>query len=239
LRILDLARDPDRSLTYQMIQCFNLGSRAFAKIYRRDPWVETASLLSTLDRPALSESERKRLRAWAARDGRSMVIVTNRPSNSPSIAIHTPEAEIGVEAAGMGGIPFVAAGGLAWAAEHAGLAPGSYLKPSPVHMLAGMLCALGSDAETAIRAAVELAEGGPDAAWDSLRGSKVEVFEDAPKGIRSARRAADLLLRAGVEIDLRLTGITESPAKAAALEAEGASVFPSLSMALERVIRDA
>jgi hypothetical protein len=67
----------------------------------------------------------------------------------------------------------------------------------------------------------------------------VEVFEDAPKGIRSARRAADLLLRAGVEIDLRLTGITESPAKAAALEAEGASVFPSLSMALERVIRDA
>ncbi|HET7010118.1 MAG TPA: hypothetical protein VFI11_05035, partial [Anaerolineales bacterium] len=222
-RLLSQPRDVESSITFQLVQEFNLGSDLYAEVYGRPGAMGTVSLLATRDRPTLDEGERGRLRQWSRRPGHHMSIVTNRPSRSSASILNTPEAEIGVRAAGMEGFPSISSGALAEAAGLRGLEPQAFLKPNPIHMLAGLRAALGEQAEDAIRAAHALVTNGVvDASWNSLAGAQVSVFEDAPKGMRSARAAAEALSRCGVHIKARLLGVTASPVKAAALEAEGA-----------------
>lgn len=236
-RILGQARDPDRSITFQLIQEFNLGSVAYAQAYHRPGWLETESMLAQRDRPSLAPEERAGVREWSDQPNHHVAIVTNRPSRSRAHTLNTPEAEIGIRASDMEGFPVVSAGALAWRAEQEGLDAQALLKPSPVHMLAGLRLAVETDVDGAISAAYTLASGArADDRWGELDGARVAVFEDAPKGLRSARAAAAALTRVGIHIRLDLYGISPSPAKANALQAEGARLFPSLSLALKEAI---
>jgi hypothetical protein len=238
-RILGQARDPDRSITFQLIQEFNLGSAAYAQAYHRPGWLETEGMLAARDRPSLSPEERTAVRQWSVRPNHHVAIVTNRPSQSPAHTLNTPEAEIGVRAADMMGFPVVSAGALAWRAEQEGLEAQSFLKPSPVHMLAGLRLAVEGDVDGAIAAAHALIAGShADARWRELDGARVAVFEDAPKGMRSAQAAAAALTRTGTNVHLDLYGISPSPTKGKALQAEGARLFPNLSLALKEAIGD-
>ena len=239
-RILIQARDTERSLTFHLIQELNLGSVLYAEHYRRPGGLASPGMLATRDLPTLSAAEHRRLEEWLGGPDRHAAIVTNRPSRSPGAMFNTPEAEIGIHAAGMDGIAFVASGALGWFAERHGLAPQTYLKPSPVHLLAGLRLALDHDLEGALAAAHARILNGPvDALWRGLDGAAVSVFEDAAKGVRSALAAKEVLAAGGVRLDLALYGITRSPAKARVLEDLGARVFDTLSPALEEAISNA
>jgi hypothetical protein len=151
---------------------------------------------------------------------------------------NTPEAEIGVRAAGFEGLPRVAAGDLGWQATAMGLDVQTFLKPSPVHVLAGLRRAMGSDGVQAVEMAIRLTHGGGvvEPAWRALDGARLALFEDAPKGHTSARRAVEILRQQGVTVDLGQYGIATSPDKVASLAAVGARVFPHVRPALDEAL---
>jgi len=237
--LLRRARDPERSLTFHLIQEFNLGSELFREVYRRPGGLNTPGMLATQDRPTLPTEVVRRLDTWRRGADRHVAVITNRPSRSQGTMFNTPEAEIGVRVAGVEGWPFVASGALGWFAERHGLPPQAYLKPSPVHVLAGMRLAVDGDVESALAAAHDLVtDRAAVVLWNDLEGARVGVFEDAAKGMRGARAARDVLASAGVPIELELYGIARSPEKSRALEAVGARVFDSIRPALREALTD-
>jgi hypothetical protein len=229
------------SLTFRLIQAFNLGSRRFEEVYGEAPGWDSPSFLETLDEPTLTEAERSSLHRTLTQDGGRAVIVTNRPSAAPRRRLEdaadmyrAPEAEIGTRVAGFADLPRITSGDLAPLAKEAGLEFEAYLKPSPVHVLAGLRRVLGDDVDRAVEAGVRLSVGGKmDLAWRSLDGSRMILFEDAPKGHTSARSAAALLRRSGLSVRLEAYGIATSPAKMSALRACGARVVPHVRIALD------
>ena len=236
LSTLEASRSLNESLTFWLLQLFNLGSRRFEAVYGLPPGLETPSYLETYDRPTLNPAETDALTAWITRGDRGAAIVTNRPSTSPMGVFNSPEAEIGVQVSWFGHLPVVAAGDLGWRATSRGLDPQAFLKPSPVHMLAGLLRAMGQDSGS-VETAIRLAHLGEfDAVWKELRDARVWLFEDAPKGHTAARLAAQLLAGHGIRLDLTLFGIGTGSERARALEAAGACVVPDLGTALDAAI---
>jgi phosphoglycolate phosphatase-like HAD superfamily hydrolase len=232
------ARSLGDSLTFRLVQLFNLGSRRFEDLYGESAGLESPSFLEEYDLPTLTDEERVSLLRELGQHDRSAAIVTNRPSLSPTGVFNTPEAEIGVLAAGLDGLPRVASGDLGWQATALGLDVQSFLKPSPVHMLAGLRRAAGDEGLQAVQRAIRLAHGGVemDPAWRDLHDTRLVLFEDAPKGHISARRAAEILRRNGVSIDLAQYGIATSPEKMDALAAIGAQVVPHVRTALDEAL---
>jgi hypothetical protein len=231
------ARDLETSLTFWLVQLFNLGSVRFEQIYGVPAGVEAVSYLEEFDRPTLTRDEQERLKTALAGPDRASCIVTNRPSSPPGGFLNTPEAEIGIRVAGLEWMPMIASGDLGRAALSRGLEPQSFLKPSPVHMLAGLRRAMGDAAAPSVETAVELRDSqAAAAAWGRLDGATVALFEDAPKGHTSARAAMAILARHGIRARLNSFGIASGPAKAEALSAAGARVHAHLRNALDEAL---
>src|SRR3990172_9396660 len=77
------ARSLEDSLTFRLVQMYNLGSRRFEEIYGEAAGMESPSFLEMYDLPTLNDSERASLLRKLEQAGRSAAIVTNRPSSSP------------------------------------------------------------------------------------------------------------------------------------------------------------
>jgi len=261
--LLANARSLGDSLTFRLVQLFNLGGRRFEELYGEAAGLDSPSFLEEYDRPTLTEDERASLLRQLGQSGRTAAIVTNRPSSSPlrlrsrrpgapkrvhrpgvlpggqaGGVFNTPEAEIGVHAAGFDGLPRIASGDLGWQAEALGLDVQAFLKPSPVHVLAGLRTAAGDEGLQAVQKAIRLAQGGGgmDPTWSAFDGARLVLFEDAPKGHMSARRAAEILRLNGVSVDLAPYGISTSPEKIEALAGVGARVFPHVGFALDEAL---
>lgn len=234
--ILRKARQIDGSLTHRLFQELVLGSRDFALTYALPPLMDTASYLREYDLPTLPAHTQVRLVKWLQEDDHWASIFTSRPSRPVGDLFCTPEAEIGVKSVGLENLPVVGLGGLSWLSVHRDCDPDSFLKPSPVHALAALRVALSGDLQEALEAAAALVlDGRVDSAWNDLSGAEIYAFEDTAGGMQSARAARELLDRHGVEAELSLFGITDSEAKRQALEAMGAAVVSSLSVALDRL----
>jgi len=222
------ARDLKGSLTHQLIQEFNLGSARFAALYGLPPCLDTPSRLETEDRPALDDAGRRGLRGWLARTGHGAAVFTNRPSLPPDASFGVPEAEMGLQSAGLPELPVIGMGPLSWLSDKRGEGLQAFLKPSPVHALAALRLAAGDPVERAVDAAARLVLDGDSHGWEVLDGARVWVFEDSARGMLSAIDAAGRLQAAGFEVHLTPIGVTDSPEKAEALSDLGARVVPML-----------
>ena len=220
-------------LTFRLVQELNLGSQAFEASSGIPAALGCESRLATHDRPALAAAGQAALRAWLREPGRRAAVMTNRPSRPPAGYLSTPEAELGLRAAGFPDLPVAAMGGMGWLAHQRGFDEQALLKPSPAHALAALRLALGEPLEAALEAAAALGlDGRDDGGWGALDRSRIVVFEDAAKGLTSAVRAAALLERCGVRAALDLRGVASDPAKTAALRRAGGRVFADLPAAL-------
>ena len=229
-------RSIHRSRVHRVIQEFNLGSARFEELYGLRPSHMTESSRLGRDRPRLRESDRNLLKGWADGIGLRAVIFTNRPSHPPEGAFDTPEAELGVEASGLAGMPILGGGGLAWLSQQRGLGSGALLKPSEVHALAALRLALGDTLQASLETAAELAlDGKMDEGWAPLANAHVHVFEDSVRGLISALQAVEVLRSRGVFLQVSLYGVSESVPKRAALAAAGAELFDDIQSALARV----
>lgn len=230
--LLRQAHDIHNSITCRIIQELNLGSQTFHEAYGMPGWLDVESYLRVYDRPALPQTAREQLTAWSSVLDHHIAPLTNRPSRAPD-GSGAPEAQIGVEVAGLGEIPLLATSAFAQESAKRGLGSEALLKPSAVHTLATLRWALGAEQVTSLASAAALAlDGHPGPGWSELHRATVCVFEDSVLGLRSALDAQAALRHAGVHIDLRLYGIAVSEAKRKSLLGAGASVFPSLAAAL-------
>jgi hypothetical protein len=235
-RILGRAHHIQDSLTHRIFQELVLGSDLFTQTYQLPAWFETDSYLRRFDRPALSHAQRDALLAWLERDGHWAAIVTNRPSLPPE-GFGTPEAEIGAEGVGLEQFPLVGYGDMLWLSASRDVDVLRLRKPSPVHVLAALLCGAGVQHEAALHHAADLALSGTAMPfWQDFDGAEVTMFEDTTAGLKSALAAKVVLEQAGVAIDLRLVGISEAPSKRSALEGVGAQVYPRLEIALDFLV---
>ena len=232
------ARSLDDSLTFRLVQMYNLGSRMFEEIYGEAAGMESPSFLERYDLPTLNEEERASLLRELGQHERSAAIVTNRPSLSPASVFNTPEAEIGTHAAGFEDMPRIASGDLGWQATALGLDAQTFLKPSPVHVLAGLRRAAGDEGPQAVERAIRLAHGGDgrDPIWRPYDGARLVLFEAAPKGHWSARGAVDLLRARGILVRLEQYGVSASSEKAASLRAASARVYETVQAALDEAM---
>ncbi len=229
------ARMADLSLTHRTFQELVLGSEVFSQTYDFPPEHDCESYLLKYDHSNLAEgSQISRLQEWISPPGKSAAVITSRPSKAPPGIFSTPEAELGARLVGLDGIPILGWGGMLWLGLRTHINPQSFLKPSPVHALAGMRMALGASQEPALTEAADLAENGIAATeWEKFHEAEVSVFEDTPGGIKSLQSASQVLKKMGIPIKTRCYGIARERIKVKALEACSAVIFPSLVEALE------
>lgn len=234
--ILESARDPQRSLSFQVFQELILGSEGYTNTYKRPAHLHRQSYLISYDQCALSAQDHRRLLNWLARAEHDASIFTNRPSPWPDSQGGTPEAQLGARVCGLESLPIVAYGELTWLSARVGRPMDAFIKPSPVHVLAGLLSAGGIAPAASVEEALHLVRAGGDRKpWRTLDGAQVFVFEDSAKGLQSAQAAQDLLISIEIRVEMQLCGITQGSAKTMALEQAGARLFSDVGEALRTV----
>jgi len=217
------SRDVYKSHTFRTFQHFTLGSEKFGSTYQLAVEFEAQSLLLTEDKANISAEVRERLR----HERNSIIGFTARPSKPPrewsgSHMGYAPEAELGLELAGLADIPLMAFGKLEYIAAQHGLNPATLMKPSPFHALAGILAAWTGDELSALNAAYAWQTSGKlNGKFSELPKSfELYVIEDTMGGIRSVRAAGEIFRQAGFHVAVRTLGLTSGiPAKAAAFDA--------------------
>jgi hypothetical protein len=225
------------SLTHRLFQELILGSQVFSELYGFEANTPGEGYLLTLDVPALDKNQTRQLLDWIAQQDHYAAVFTNRPSKPLGDFFDTPEAELGLKLVGLEGVPMVGHGSLAWMTRERRLPLDALLKPSPVHVLTALRCALGEPIESALQLTVSLVlDDVVDAGWSALDGAQVTVFEDAAKGLQSADSSREVLSQHGIAIDLRLRGVSSDENKAHALRAAGAQVYTGLAAALAGIV---
>ncbi len=216
--ILGSGLNLDISPTLPIFQELVLGSLAYTRTYNLPSNLNTKSYLQLYDRKALSKTNHEKLNKWLESDYHHAVIFTNRPSRPPKGFFSTPEAELGAAAIGLQELPLVGAGSLSWLADLESKPWHTYYKPSPVHALAALQCAVGKKLTEALKMAVDLFKGNHDRNdWLPLEGSKVFIFEDLLPGFMSASSAQQALHNNGVNVEMSFVGISSHPSKSITL----------------------
>jgi hypothetical protein len=141
---------------------------------------------------------------------------------------YAPEAELALELVGLSDIPLIAFGKLEYLASQYGLDPATLVKPSPVQALAAVLAAWTGEEWGALQAANHWRETGSlDGTFEPLpKAFELIAVEDTMGGIYSVRSAAEILKKAGFDVDVRVVGLTSgSSPKASAFEYAGVQYF--------------
>lgn len=219
----ELLDDPSNVLspTTRTFQHYTLGSRAFAMTYGFGPDFAVESYLLERDEPLLDETRRALLIASRVR----YAIYTARPSHPPESmdpSGYAPEAEMARALVGLDSAPLIGFGHVSWMAQHMGVYPNAYTKPSPVQALAAIGTAWTGKVEPSLWSARALAEDndltGPLASLLDAGPVRVTVFEDTPGGVLAVHHAGELLRAAGVAVTVRSVGVADAGVKRDALK---------------------
>ena len=218
--ILYYCRDIYRSLTLPGHQETVIGSTAFARIYGLKPQFNIKSFLLEYDRPILTSKQYNNLQIWLSKPEHSAAFITNRPCSTPEDYLSAPEAEMGAKLIGLDHLPLLGSGLLSWyASTRCACNSHEFIKPNPVHTLAALKMSSGMDPGTSIEMAVSLIHGnGSVQDWSELMETRVVIFEDSTKGLRSGINAIKCLSALGIEIDLSLIGVSANAVKRQALK---------------------
>ncbi len=208
----------DFSPTHQVVQNYALGHAGYAAVYQLPPHFEHPALLETEDRPFLQPAWRDRLLAERAAGRLYFTLYTARPSLPPVEVTepqrgYTPEAEmaltlVGLERAGPARVPIMGVGRLEWVARLSGRSAMEWVKPSPIHALAGLAAAHTRRELDAVYAAVAVEAGQAlPALYTDCAGEHVHVFEDSASSLRGVTRAVEMLNAHGLGLTLTRHGI--------------------------------
>lgn len=216
--LLTDSRNVRKSHTFRTFQHFTLGSENYQVTYQLPAEFEAQSLLRTEDKANISAEVRERLR----HERNSITGFTARPSKPPrewdgSHVGYAPEAELGLELAGLADIPLMAFGKLEYIAAQHGLNPATLMKPSPFHALAGVLAAWTGDELSALNAAYAWQTSGRlNGHFSELPKSfELYVIEDTMGGVRATRAAGEILREAGFGVSVHTLGLTSGIAQKA------------------------
>jgi hypothetical protein len=237
--LLDEAHHIHSSITHRIFQELVLGNQFFKAYYGLEPSFNAEGYLQTEDIPSLHCEMHEALVKWLDHPDHFVAVFTLRPSKPSGDVFDTPEAEMGLQVVDLEDLPLVGHGSIAWLAEKSRVEAEDLIKPSPVHVLAALRHALGEPLEEALVGSADLVLNGKiDAFWPILDGAEIYAFEDSVTGFQSALSAQRVLSELGIQLDLRLIGISDSRTKQVALEVAGAThVFEDLNQALAEVFK--
>jgi hypothetical protein len=139
---------------------------------------------------------------------------------TPNDDLSPPEAELGIKSVDLGFLPFVGSGLLAWfAKKFLNLPDYTLAKPNPVHALAVLQRCLGREPIDALQISAALWQGkGNRSDWEALDGGRIVIFEDSVKGFISGQESSRLLEALGLNINLKLIGVSNNSIKLHALK---------------------
>lgn len=233
--IITDSADIDRSLTMQWFQELVLGSESFQTHYQKPGMNSTQSYLGLFDIPIVTSKNAELIKQWEKSEGCGAAVMTNRPSSGPSGFSGSPEAELGLELVQLSGIPLVGFGEISWLATQIQTTPGALVKPDARHALAAVFSSIRFDKKKSLEYSILDPSQWPGKILENLQGGTISVFEDTPVGVVAIQSAAKILFNAGIDIETRVYGITKEKSKKAALEAQGAQVFPDVNLALSDI----
>jgi len=208
-----------------------LGSVAFQKNYQLEPQLGIESYLLKYDRAAFNSDAHQAFRNFLSDNGHLAGILTNRPSGTPPGYLSSPEAELGAKLVKMGDLPLLGSGVLGWfAVTHCQLPEYTFLKPNPVHALGLMQMCCAEPVTRALQLAFDLWQGAGDRNdWMKFDHCELLVFEDSVKGLESGRHAKALLAQVGIDVDLKLIGVSNNAIKQAALQKVADQVYGDIN----------
>ena len=235
-QILADTRALDGALTTRVFQHFTLGSERYQNLCGLTPYFESNSYLHDYDEVLLKPSARDTLLTAWQRMQVGVAVYTARPSLPEKGGVmsfnFSPEGEVALEALELSPLPLIGAGKTGWLAIQLGKRIDELTKPSPVQALAAITAAVTRQTESALWAAARLAFEGVNSAYQQMPPLSIHVFEDAGGNIRAVRKAAEMLVNAGVKNEVVAWGISENPEKQGALKEAGASLMPDINQAL-------
>lgn len=239
-------RRPDSSRTTHVFQTYVLGDEVFTEAMGLPAEVQTESLLARHDRPLLAPEIRDRLLVMRDEGLLRMAAYTARPSlplgeSAERLVVFTPEAEMALNLVGLETIPVMGSGQMGEAAWKLGEREDRLTKPAPYHALAAAVAAWTGNRLSALTWIQQVfnyfERGGTLPTLDTGAGSlpaqlELHVFEDSPSGLSGGKEAARMLSKLGVDVQVKLWGVSPHPEKAEALARVGAQVFADVNQAL-------
>lgn len=243
----------DGSRITALFEIFAVGDVMYEKTTGLAAEVRSESLLERYDRPLLAPAVRERLLALRQAEEFRFAAYTARPSahvRQPAVkmAAYAPEAELALGLIGIQPFPLMGAGQMCAVAAALGENEERLIKPAPYHALAAVAaawtgdCLAALDWMKAVFQSNERREDGlppPSLATPAGRlpeKAALHIFEDSPAGMRGGSHAAAMLGALGMQVDLRLWGVSDHPEKAAALQAVGARVYADVNQAVQAAL---
>lgn len=223
------------SPTFNYFQEMILGSIGFSETYQKPAQLQTQSYLHKFDTPILSSTLAGQIMDRTKHPEFSAAIMTNRPSRGPGGYSDMPDAGIGASIAGLGELPKIGLGELAWLANETGRAITEVTKPSWPHALSAILAAEGMLIEDSLIYCGQDPRTFNRRDLHHLDNSTISVFEDTPAGLVAVQHAVYLLNEVGIKVEIQKVGIAVEPAKVSALSKQGAVVFSNINQALREL----
>jgi hypothetical protein len=221
------------SPTLKWFQEMVLGSAHYAQVYNKKPIFDTPSYLKKYDQPMLSKGYANNLTKWTADPFNGAAIMTSRPSLGPNNFMDGAlDAKLGADLVGLGDIPLVGFGDISWLAAQYGQTASDLAKPAWQHGLGAILTAGGWSLERSLLSVGGKASSLRAADLTHLKDSTITVFEDTTSGLFAVQKVVDLLNNLNIPVSLQKIGITDDPAKRAALFAQGADIYADINQAL-------
>ncbi|GIV66131.1 MAG: hypothetical protein KatS3mg047_0524 [Bellilinea sp.] len=254
VEILANTRDFSKNAFSRVFQNHVLGEDIFKQHYPGLPVFPVESTLENYDKPNLHSELQLELRKEIENGRIHAAAMTLRPNRLSGMSLNgnpyragfSPEAEIALRLTGVEGIALAGYGTLLWACQRYQLAIDQVLKPSEFHALLAIGLALNQPVD-ALQFCMSLYQDNSSSEQINLFTNlskylpnetlNIHIFEDSPNGLRSVRRASEILNKAGWPVILHLWGITDHPHKKQALEELGARVFSSTSEALKTALK--
>jgi len=233
-------RNVQKSMTMRTFQHFTLGSRRFEETYQLSAEFAAESFLLKYDRSNLDD----KTRSWFLQNGNYLAAFSARPSHPPreitaSAIGYAPEAELALELVGLQEIPLIAFGKLEYIAAQHGLDPAELVKPSPFQALAAAFAAWTGEELSSLHAVYDYqTKGVLNGRFAALPGSfELIVVEDTMGGIRSVRKAGEILRQCGLNVSVHLFGLTNgNKAKALAFEAANVPYYKEWETLIKQMI---
>lgn len=245
--LLKDSQDLDKNQITRLIQNHVIGDRLYKEIFKTNPIVKTEAFLETYDQVLISEENRNQIIDLHSRNEVNSCIFTARPSIPPEKCkvkgvYFCPEAEMGIKLVGLDRIPHIGFGNLQSCSISYGVSPFALLKPNPLQAITAIFSSLGMGGCEAIELAFRLLDIGGQSNLDEANPQKqiheilpdkftLVVFEDIVNGLRAVKKAGEIFLKMGFDVDTHYYGIAQEPSKAESLETFGAQVFPEINSA--------
>ena len=240
--LLANTRKPAISRTTHVFETYVLGHEVYCREVGLPAEVQSESLLEKLDRPLLLPETRQQVREWIRAGRLKAAAYTARPSTAVGtlaepLAVCLPEAEAALRLVGFEDLPLIGSGQTGELAVRLGEPEDRLTKPAPYHALAAAASAWSGNRAAALAWAGQVFhafERGKQHPKQSLLPERLclHVFEDSPTGMIGGKAAAGLLEAMGIQVEVRLWGVTTHPEKAQALGNQGAVVFPDINQAV-------